>query len=199
MPFTNLASNVFGKAGRVLVGDPTTALGAGLVDLSTVQRIGIQLEFGRQVVTNEGGQMLVDGGDGWLKGARITLNMFSAQASYLAALMPEVTATVDALDFRNSVASIAPPSLIIVPETEVGTADTSDLVWYVPAVVMVDNPGEFIFKLEENLASGEPFNVNLAAMVRTEDQGSVALADGKQIIFRGDKPAGWSFPAAYIP
>ena len=194
---TTSAANVFGRPARVLVGNPTTALGAGLVDLSSVPRAAIQLQFFRQIVSNEMNQMLKDGAFGGLKGARITLRLFSAQAAWLAALMPEVTATTDALDFRNSNAVLTPPSLIIVPEEAYGSADASDFVWYVPSVAMVEDPGEFVFKLEETQQSGEPFDVTLQALLTAADQGDVALADGKQIIFRGSKPAGWSFPTGY--
>lgn len=197
MPFTNLGTNVFGQAARVLVGDPTVGSGAGLTDLSTVQRVEIGVQFGRQIISNEGNQMLLDGGSGWTKGAQIVMNMFSAQAALLAALMPEITASGDDLDFRNSVATLSPPTLIIVPETEYGSAASSSRVWYFPAVVMTQDPGQLIYKIENNLASGEPFDVTLNALVRTQDQASVALADGKQLMFRGDKPAGWSFPAGY--
>lgn len=195
--FATNAQDVFGQAARVLVGDPTVALGAGLVDLGNVQRVGIQASFGRQMITNEGGQLLKDGGYGWVKGARITLRMFSAQAEFLAALMPEITATTNALAFSSQVAALDPPSLIIVPESEYGLAATSDYVWYVPSVLMVDDPGEWIFKLEESQASGEPFEVTLQAMLATADQAAEALADGKQILFRGGKPTGWSFPSGY--
>lgn len=195
--FATNATDVFGQAARVLVGDPTEAAGAGLVDLGNVQRVGIQVQFGRQMISNEGNQLLKDGGYGWTKSARITLRMFSAQASFLAALMPEITATNDALAFRTDVAALTPPSLIIVPETEYGAADTSERVWYVPSVIMVDDPGEFIFKVEETQQSGEPFDVTLQAMIATEDQAGVALPAGKQLIFRGNKPAGWTFPAGY--
>ncbi len=197
MPLTNLGTDVFGQASRGLIGDPTVGSGAGLTDLSSLRRVAFQPQFGRQIITNEGDQMLTDGASGWTRGVQIVITMFSAAAAKLAALMPEITASGDDLDFRNSVATLSPPTLIIVPETEYGSAASSSRVWYFPAVVMTQDPGQLIYKIENNLASGEPFDVTLNALVRTQDQASVALADGKQLMFRGDKPAGWSFPAGY--
>ena len=194
---TTNAKEVFGQAARVLVGDPTVAAGAGLIDFGNIQRVGISLEFGRQAISNEGGQFLLDGAYGWVKAARLALRMFSAEAAKLAAIMPEVEATGNALKFRTSVAALEPPSLIVVPESEYGSAATSDYVWFVPGVVMIDNPGEWVFKLEESQASGEPFDVTLMAALRMKDQADADLEDGQRIIFRGDKPTGWSFPSGY--
>lgn len=193
---TKNVRNVFGQPARVLAGDPTQASGAGLTDFASVLRANIQVRFFRQITSNEIGQMLNDGGFGAVQGARISLQMFNAQAALLAALMPEVAASTDALTFSGDMAVLANPSLIIVPEADYGAAAASDYVWYVPAVIPVD-VSEFIFKIEETQTSGEPFTVNLEALLRTADQDDVALADGKQILFRGGKPAAWTFPAGY--
>ena len=195
MGATTNVQNVFGKPAHALVGDPTPAAGAGLVDLSSVQRATIQKSMFRQAVSNEVGQPLQ--AFGTVKHFDITLQLFSAQASFLAGLFPEVTANGEALTFSEDPAVLVFPTLIIVPEAEFGQAAASDYVWYFPRVFAAQDPGQWIFKVEESLTSGEPFSVTLRTLRTVEDQGQTALPAGKQIGFRGAKPAGWSLPAAY--
>lgn len=189
------AKEVFGKPARVLVGDPTQASGAGLVDLSSVQKVTILMALFRQAISNEINQVLE--AYGAVKYFDITLQLFAAQASILAGLFPEITAATNALTFAEDPAVLTFPSLIVVPEPEYGSAATSAYVWYFPRVFAAQDPGQWVLKTEESLQSGEPFTVSLRTLLTTQDQAPVSLPAGKQLGFRGGKPTGWSFPTGY--
>lgn len=197
------ASNLLGQPARVLIGNPTTASGAGFVELSRVPRVDLVPTFFRQMSTNEQKQIVSDGVFGAIKGADISLQVLSSQAAILAAMFNEVTDNTTDVTFSPTLSQLSLPTMCIVPETGYGGTVTDPEYWWVPAVVPMDMTA-LVYKLEESEDSSEVFTVNFKAARRTSDQDSNVIATDYQILFRGDPnsatagtTAVWSLPSGY--
>lgn len=197
--------NVFSQPARVVIGDPTQAGGAGLVELDIVTRVTIQLLFFRQISPNELGQMLADGVFRTLQGVRVSLQLMRAQASIIAALFAEaaVVAT-DGIKFTTDLANVTPPTMGVIPLTSYGDGVSSKFNWWLPAVDPVD-VSEFVHKLEAG-NGGDPYTINFDGLLRETDHAGQAMLDGYKLVFRDtptnavtpNSPADpWALPAGY--
>lgn len=206
------AVNLFGGPAYVLIGDPTQAAGAGLVELapggdSGAPRAEITLEFFRQIHQNELNQQLADGVFRSVKGGQISLQLFDSQISILAAMYEEIEDNTTSISFDPAYVLRQAPSLIVVPIASYGKGKTDRGIWYFPAVTPLD-PSAFIYKTEESDNTSEPYTVPFRALRTPVDLAGQALNTKYQIVFKGDpddalaSPSGanlWELPAGYSP
>ena len=192
------AANVYGGPAYVLIGDPTQASGAGLVELGLVPRVTVGLQFNRQIKHNEIEQMLADGAYGNLQGATVNITLMNNAAAILAAMFSEVTDNTSSVSFSEAFAALDVVALIIIPVESYGSGTTNPALMCVPGAIGV-NIGDFVFKVEQSNQSSESFDVEFQATRRVTD-GTNAILAGYQIFFKGDMSDGttsWSLPAGY--
>jgi len=197
-------AKLFGQPARVLIGDPTSASGAGMNELDIVPRVEVDLEFYRQIMTNELDQMLADGVFGALKGVNVALQLADAQLTVLAAIWNEITDNVGDTKFATALANLSLPSLCIQPLTSYGNGAADARNIWVPGILPMDMSA-WVYKLEETEGSKEIYTVNFRGTFRKADQNDQDFTSGYETIFMGapstalggSPSSDWSLPTGY--
>lgn len=197
-------STVHSGPAWVLIGDPTTSSGAGLVELGLVPSVDAKLNFFRQMSQNELGQILKDGFFGAIKDADITLTLQNTSASILAAMVAEVVDETTSISAESAFANLAEQTLIIVPADVKGNTALSSLkTHYFPAVVATDL-GNLVQQIQEG-ADAATYSVTFKAALAATDQDGQAINTDYRVWFRGtpvdaineNTPTAWSLPTGY--
>ena len=191
----------------VLVGDPTTAAGAGLVDLGLVLNASVKLNLWRQMSRNEYNQIIDDGVYGVVNGASISLQMLTVSATILAAMINEVVDNTTWVGATTDLATRAGFTMVIVPDhaKTAATSLTNLATQWIPLAIATD-VGEFIHRLEKAGTDDDtnPYTITFEALYTPADQAGDTLLEGGRIWFKGS-PAGpkssatpaWSLPSGY--
>lgn len=190
-----------------LVGDPTQAAGAGMVELGEQLSASVQLKVWRQTTKNELGQILPDGAYGVIQGATIELQMLKVSAAHLAAIINEVSDETSWIGADTALGTLTPFTIVIVPDhaKTAGTSLTNLATQWIPKAVMT-NVTPFLHRLEKGGTDDDsnPYTATFEALLAPTDQADTALDAKAQIWFKGD-PAGpmssatpaWSLPSGY--
>lgn len=203
MPATTTVE-LFGRPAYCAIGDPAQAAGAGMVDLGIVPNVSVKVEVMRQRHKNEIMQELFDGNYGNVVGVTGTLRMMRTTAAFLAALFSEFVAGAGSIGARTTLANIVADTLAIMPVNSFGDGPTAEDLLWITAALPVDI-GAFIHKLEESDNATEPWEVQFAGQLRTEDAAAQAINANYQIFFRGSavdalgaSPSqAWTLPSGY--
>jgi hypothetical protein len=159
------AVNQFSGPAYVFIGDPTVALGAGLVNLGLLPNVSVRLLLNRQSALNEIGQPLADGQWGGVVGATCALTMHEKSASILAALINEVSSGSAAIPFSPQYAKLTADSICVMPIAGKGSGVTyAGNIWIPKAVP--DDVGEFVYKVMGGAGAQDdsnPYTVNFRA------------------------------------
>jgi len=182
----------------VLIGDPTQASGAGLFDLGLVPGATVTINQSKTRARDVGGIPRAEGAFDRGVRAEITIRLYDVQAEVMQNLISAATERTDGTGFSTTYRrQSAPPTLIVVPNGEEGDAVNSDRVWYMPAADS-DGPIEILYdEGSEGNEGNASWEITFVGLQRETDQADTALDEDQQMIFQGDPPAGWSFPAAY--
>lgn len=198
------AQTIFGGPAHILVGNPTTALGAGMVPLGRVPDVEVTVEVMRQSVTNEIGQSLKDGQFGAVVSAKVTITMLNKSAAILSALMPEATTVGTGNTFSTTFASLTMTTIVVIPEADIALGPASGVrhIW-LPAC-RFDNLGAFKYTLSKGTGAsddGNTYTAEFTATLAATDQGGDALTDGYRILHIGPPDSGvtWTLPSPYTP
>lgn len=203
---SNQTKELLGQPAFALIGNPTTAAGAGMVELDLCPRVSIQPRFFSQVMSNELNQMVADGVFRSLQGVRVSIQLRRAQAAIMAALFSDATVVVtDGIKFATELANPTPPTLCVVPRTSYGSGVASKYNFWVPAVNPVDI-SELVWKLEATDSAGEIYTVNFEGLLRRTDHNTAVMLAGYKMLFR-DSPVNaitpaspalpWTLPSGY--
>lgn len=188
------------------MGDPTTASGAGLVQLGLVPDVDVKLQLFRQAATNEIGQALKGGIFGAVQGATVQLTVQGVSAALLAAMIDDVTDETTSISAETALTHLTLGTMVIVPADVKGSSARTNLkTQYLPAVYCED-VGSFKHKLLT--ASGDdanPVTLTFKAALAATDQDGQTLHSDYGIWFRGDPddainevtPTAWSLPSGY--
>lgn len=179
----------------VVIGDPTTALGAGMFDLGQIPSAQITIDTSKARARDVGGVPRAEGAFDRGVRATVTIQLYDTQADVMRAVLTNAEGTED-LEFNTRYRRMTPPTLAIIPTGDEVGAITSKNVWWVPAA---DSEGsaELTYDDTEGNEANNPFTVTFTALLREVDQDDAAIPAGKQVIFRGTPPAGWTLPPAY--
>jgi|SRR5690606_14042597 len=199
--------NVHAGPAWVLIGDPTTASGAGMVELGLCPEVNVKLQVSRQTATNELGQRLRGGIYGWLQAVDISITLQDISAAILAALIDEVSDATTSISASTSLSTLTLGTLCIVPDDvkAAGTGLTSLKTQWCPAVYTVD-VGNWIHRLISGGGDdANPYTVQLAAALADVDQDGQAIDPDYAMWFRGSPtdaidevtPTAWSLPTDY--
>lgn len=197
-------STVHSGPAWVLIGDPTTSMGAGMVELGLLPGVDAKLNFFRQMAANELGQIMKDGASGAVKDADITLTLQQTSASILAAMVSEIVDETTSISAESAFATLSAQTLCIVPADVKGSSGVSNLKthWF-PAVIATDL-GNLVQQIQEG-ADQREYTVSFKAMLAATDQDDQAINTDYRIWFRGDPddainegtPTSWSLPSGY--
>lgn len=196
------AQTIFGGPAYVLIGNPCTDAGAGLVALGRVPDVEVTIEVMRQSVQNEIGQALKDGQFGAVISAKVSITMLNKSAAILSALMPEAATVAAGNTFSTDFAALTMDSIVIIPEADktLGTANGVRHIW-IPAA-RFDNIGAFKYQIAKGGGDdGTTFTAEYTATLASTDQDGDPLTEGYRLLHIGPPSSGvtWSLPAAYAP
>lgn len=205
MPQTSITTVHAGPA-WVLIGDPTTGVGAGMVEIGLVPSVEVKLEIMRQVARNELNQALKDGVFGAVIGASVSMTVQGISAAILAAVLEEMADGTTSISAETALANFVLGTMCIVPDDVKGDTAHSNLkTQWLPSVYTTDI-GAFIHRLISGGGDdANPYTVQFAAALAATDQGGQAMNTEYGIWFRGDPedginettPTVWSLPTSY--
>lgn len=196
----------------VLLGDPTTALGADMVHLGNVEDVafdaGVRGAFTSSARRN--GTPEVDGIYMHAPAPQAQVQLTDAGIDKLKELILNhvltpagsggSTATTDTLGAGDDFVKIAPanvPTLCIVPVEQVADGvDAPNAIWF-PATLVDGLDGINFSRAGEDEIS-KPYNIRFSAAYRAADQDATAIPAGHRIWFMGPPEnlgLTWSLPA----
>lgn len=182
---------------KVYAGDPTVALGAGMIDLGLAGTVGISKTPLHTIVAPNGIED-ADGfySNGYLLGAQI--NLHDHATDIVAAVLPDVQKVVDSLAYGRAFSKIDPRTLCILPSWDLANGVDSDFAIWLPAY-RPGAVGDETYNPSVNQGVTEnPWQITVSAMRRTLDQASNTIPLTAAFGFRG-KPddhglVGWTLP-----
>ena len=183
------------------VGNPTTALGAGMVALGLLMRAEITDRYFVQTLANEIDQEVGKGFEAY-SGGDFTLTMKRRSAAILAAVFKAPTSGTNSLGFNPSFQERDQLTLALIPRNVADPTDPTEsaLRWITNAIFK--EIGAFIAKVEQGTSS-ETYTIGGTVGFAATDQAGQAINANYRLRFNGSAvdalggaPASpWTLPA----
>ena len=200
-PVTTNIDDLLGKPCYGAIGNPTTALGAGMVPLGLLQRAEITDRYFVQTLANEIDQE-VGGGFEAYAGGDFTLTLKRRSAAIMAAVFKSVVSGAASLGFNPTFQQRDHLTLALIPANVADPTDPTEagLRWITHAIFK--EMGAFVAKLEQGTSS-ETYTVSGSIGRKTADQAGQPINTNYQQRFNGSAvdalggaPASpWTLPA----
>ena len=198
---------------QVLIGTPTTAAGADMVNLGKANTVNFAPNM-RRVATSGpalAGTPTIEGVHMAAPAPVVTCNLLDAKRDLLADFVGVDETTLDvpgppavtytALGIGSAFARIAPadiPSLCLVPERQKADGVSAQDALWLPGVYMMIGEMPIGTEIGDGGVVANVYQVTFTALYRETDHGGTAIPADSRIAFFGHPAAlglGWSLPA----
>lgn len=185
--------------GTLYIGDPTEALGAGMMSLGYIEGdVTIQLGGGGIRVKNNGITKEIYARSG--HPISLTAPLQSMNKDVLVKYLTAATKTGDSLGFDNTVRPVKRFTLVFVPDMDLDGSGQPMFVHtlWIPGACVVD-PGQLTFQTVGNdIADSTNIRTTVFEILETAEVDSVAIPKETQMGFFGDPSdfgiTGWTLP-----